>query len=84
MEWYNGFKNWETWWVNHNFEFETKEDLKRIEEEIDERYEKIEDSFLKEFIDLDIIDWEWLWKELPEKNIEDEKNNNNEEIKKDK
>lgn len=75
MEWYNGFKNWETWWVNHNFEFETKEDLKRIEEEIDERYEAIEDEFFKAFIDLDKINWEELWKWLPEKKEE----NDNEE-----
>lgn len=64
---YNGFTNWETWWVNHNFEFETKEDLKRIENDIDERYEKIEDDFLKEFIDLGVINWKELWEWLDKK-----------------
>ena len=64
---YNWHTNWETWWVNHNFEFETKEDLVKIESEIDERYEKIEDNFLKEFIDLGVIDWKSLWEWLEKK-----------------
>ena len=63
---YNGWTNRETWLVNLHFNPESKEDLERIKEEIDELEESIQNMFLRDYVDFSKIDWYDLEKSMPE------------------
>ena len=63
---YNGWSNRETWLVNLHFNPETIEDLELIKIEIEEEYENLS-LFIKDFLDLDKIDWEELKATIEEK-----------------
>lgn len=64
---YNGWTNRETWLVNLYYNPETKSDLNSIKDQVEEAEENIENDFIKDFIDLSLINWEEL-----EENLEDD------------
>ena len=66
----NGWTNRETWLVNLHFNPETKEDLDRIKDELEELEESIENMFLKDYVDFSKIDWYDLEKSM--KDVEEE------------
>ena len=72
---YNGWSNRETWLVNVHFNPETKEDLEIIKDDICDMEDMIQISsliepFLKDYIDLSLINW----RELKEAIVQEVKN----------
>ena len=56
---YNGWPNRETWLVNVWFNPETKQDIDWLQEELEEKYYKLE-PFWQDFIWFQDIDWDRL------------------------
>ena len=56
---YNGWTNRETWLVNLHFEINSKSDLEYAKEQIQEWYDNL-DSFMQDYVDLSLIDWDEL------------------------
>ena len=67
---YNGWRNRETWLINIWFNPEVKSDIELIREKIESDYDSLPD-YMKDFIDLDCIDWDELIESLDEEDNED-------------
>jgi len=57
---YNGWANRETWLVNLHFNPETVGDIENIKNDIEEIEDRIENFFLRDYIDFGLIDWREL------------------------
>ena len=57
---YNGWANRATWLVNCWFEPETRDDVRRARDIIEEQYDAMPAGVLKDMIDLRDIDWDEL------------------------
>ena len=67
---YNGWRNRETWLVNVWFNPETKQDIDWLEEELEEKYYKLE-TFWQDFIWFQDIDWDELRNAMEEEEDEE-------------
>lgn len=56
---YNGWRNRETWLVNVWFNPERASDLDSIKEQMENDYDNLPD-YMKDFVDLEAIDWDEL------------------------
>lgn len=56
---YNGWSNRETWLVNLHFEINSQSDFEYAKEQIQEWYDNL-DSFMQDYVDLSLIDWDEL------------------------
>lgn len=63
---YNGWSNRETWLVNLWFEPESLEDLDMIKYSLEDDYDSIQNSCLKDMINLSSIDWRELEEHIEE------------------
>lgn len=67
---YNGWYNKETWLVNVWFNPESREDVERARYFIEEEYDKLSD-FMKDFCNINAIDWDDLLNHFDENETED-------------
>lgn len=60
---YNGWRNRETWLINVWFNPEVKSDIEIIKEKIESDFNSLPD-YMKDFVDIDCIDWDELAESL--------------------
>lgn len=65
---YNGWSNRETWLVNVWFNPESKDDVNAARTIIDEAYDAMPD-FMRDFCDIQAIDWEELESHFEEEEV---------------
>lgn len=68
---YNGWTNRETWLVSIWFNPETEEDVDAAQEAIEGEYEEMTD-FMRDFVDIDVIDWDELRASVADEEEEEE------------
>lgn len=68
---YNGWTNRETWLVNIWFNLETKSDIDFARETIEQDVNNLP-NYLKDFINIDCIDWNQLYEHFDDNENDDD------------